>query len=428
MSVQRRLLQGVGANLVNQVLTIAQQLIMLPVFLGKWDPLVYGQWLILSAIPGAFAFADAGFLGAAANAMMFHVGRSEMARARVVLHSTVWCVLIFLAVLLSVGLTALAIIDAPEIASPDRKIALGLLMIYVVLLVLNGFSDGVFRAVGRYALGVQVMNASRVLEFVLSVIGLYGWGRFETVAAGLVLGKACTIAWAWRYIARNIPDLKIGVADRDFAEMRRLVRPALSFAVLPMTSALTIQGSILVAGALLGPVYVTVLSSTRTVTRALVQLMMVLSTAAWPELTLAIAQGNNAVVRRTLRWLYAIALGAGIPGALLLCVFGNTILQAWSHGKVHADVLLLITLTAAALVNGIAQVPRTLLLASNAHSGLAVASIVFAVLQLALQFALTSTFSHAAAGIATLFGELSIAIVCFGLTHRKGVDRIMFSQ
>jgi O-antigen/teichoic acid export membrane protein len=175
-------------------------------------------------------------------------------------------------------------------------------------------------------------------------------------------------------------------------------------------------------------VYVTVLSSTRTVTRALVQLMMVLSTAAWPELTLAIAQGNNAVVRRTLRWLYAIALGAGIPGALLLCVFGNTILQAWSHGKVHADVLLLITLTAAALVNGIAQVPRTLLLASNAHSGLAVASIVFAVLQLALQFALTSTFSHAAAGIATLFGELSIAIVCFGLTHRKGVDRIMFSQ
>jgi hypothetical protein len=57
-----RISLGLGANLFGQVVTVAIQLLSLPVFLHFWSLSRYGEWLMLSAIPAYLSAVDVGIL------------------------------------------------------------------------------------------------------------------------------------------------------------------------------------------------------------------------------------------------------------------------------------------------------------------------------------------------------------------------------
>ena len=68
-SIRSRLVKGFGANIYGQVVTAVVQLVGVPIFLWAWGTELYGEWLILFAIPSYLSMSDLGFSLSAANDM-----------------------------------------------------------------------------------------------------------------------------------------------------------------------------------------------------------------------------------------------------------------------------------------------------------------------------------------------------------------------
>jgi O-antigen/teichoic acid export membrane protein len=69
MNVYYRLIKGIGANTLGLIVTIIIQIIQVPLYLTFWGITLYGEWLILYAIPSYLLMSDIGFGNVAANEM-----------------------------------------------------------------------------------------------------------------------------------------------------------------------------------------------------------------------------------------------------------------------------------------------------------------------------------------------------------------------
>ena len=97
-TVRERFIRGFGATALGPLVTILAQVISVPVFLHSWGPTVYGEWLILSAIPTYIAFSDVGFGNVAANDMTMRVAKGDRNGALETFQST-WLLISFTSLL-----------------------------------------------------------------------------------------------------------------------------------------------------------------------------------------------------------------------------------------------------------------------------------------------------------------------------------------
>jgi hypothetical protein len=79
--VTRRILHGLGANAYGQLVVIIIQLAGVPILLHAWGTQLYGEWLILAAIPTYLSMADLGFSQSAGNDMTAHGARRQRRHA-----------------------------------------------------------------------------------------------------------------------------------------------------------------------------------------------------------------------------------------------------------------------------------------------------------------------------------------------------------
>ncbi len=76
--VTRRILHGLGANAYGQLVVIVIQLAGVPILLHAWGMQLYGEWLILAAIPIYLSMADLGFSLSAGNDMTARMAHSSV--------------------------------------------------------------------------------------------------------------------------------------------------------------------------------------------------------------------------------------------------------------------------------------------------------------------------------------------------------------
>ena len=76
-SVARRLVLGAAATVSGPLGTIAIQLASVPIFLHFWGTALYGEWLIMIAIPSYLTLGDFGFGSVAGNDMTMSVAAEQ---------------------------------------------------------------------------------------------------------------------------------------------------------------------------------------------------------------------------------------------------------------------------------------------------------------------------------------------------------------
>jgi len=68
------------------------QLVGVPIFLHFWSVPLYGNWIVLSAIPSYLSFSSVGFGSVAGNEMTMRVARADRAGALRVFQSCWWLI------------------------------------------------------------------------------------------------------------------------------------------------------------------------------------------------------------------------------------------------------------------------------------------------------------------------------------------------
>ena len=265
--IRRRILKGFGAQGFSQAVQIFIRLAEVPLLLTFWGTQLYGEWLMLSAIPAYLSIGDGGFATAACREMTIRGGAGDKTGVRAVFQST-WLLLV--AVSIAAGLLAFGFVQvAPLKDWLGFSVMKGLEIKFVLLLlvghVLVGFQGGLlnggFWVTGRYPIGMYLIAGTQLLEFLgLSAAVALGGGPVQA-ALGYLAGRLLGTGLMWLGQRQASPWLRHGFSHASFAELRRLTAPAFASLAFPLGNALNIQGMRLVVGLALGPSALAVFTS-----------------------------------------------------------------------------------------------------------------------------------------------------------------------
>lgn len=413
----KRVLAGTGANGYAQLATIAIQLGSLPAFLIHWDLETYGRWLVLSAIPSYLALADVGMVTAAGNRMTMLADREPRAATRVFQSATLFLlgVSVLAALLTLASLTWLPAGWLPA----DGRAAIALLALGVILSLLGGLPEAVYRATGRYAQGTAASTHVRLLEWAGGMAGLILVGSFVAVALGMLLCRALGTAVFVLCTLRRSDSIRWGLREASREELRALLAPAAYFMAFPIGNALAFQGFTLLVAGVLGPAQAAVFNAYRTLARVTVQATGTFSHALWPELSRMYGSDDRRALSRVFRKAQRIGVGVALAAGLVVLAISPWILELWSHGRIGFELAPMLIAMAYAAAAGCWHLPRVLLLSTNRHRGLALQFLAVT----AVSLLLAASLMRISPTLSAAFGAMLAAeFVLLGLSLRGSLS------
>lgn len=421
---RRRIVLGVLSMGYGKLVTAVSQLLMVPVLASTWGVEVYGQWLLLSAIPVFLAASDFGFGTAAGNRLIGEVARGHFDDAVTTFQSALAVILTASLVMLGAVLATGAMLpdgwldSAKGMTAAEARPVLMILGTYGLLAMQGSIFMAVTRSEGAFARStlfeatVQLAEAGAVIAAALA-----GHSPFVAAAAYLAV-RSCGIIGhigLARYHARW---LRIGFGRVQRERVRSLFRPAIAAMMLPLATAGFLQGTAIAVGVVAGPAAVPVYTSLRTLSRVALQLLMTVNLPILPEFTSEFARGNREWVARITGGLTSFNAAAGLFGALGLALFGEWILAVWTRGAIVAPPAML-WLTALAMAASTTWNPlSSLLVAINHHERFTYAFIVAATTTIALTYAAAQYAGVVGAAGANLCLDLFMLIFVFRMTRK----------
>ena len=429
MSTKSRILKGLFATGFGQVITILIQLAGLPIFLHFWGTEKYGEWMILSAIPAYLAMSDFGFASVAANDMTMNVAKGEYKTANKTFHS------IFVVILMATVISGLAIavfiflettydlLPIKLISDKEVAIVIAIQWLQVIVGQISGQISAGYRCDGNFAISVVYGNIIRLVEFIVTIALLATGGDFIKIVLGVLTVRILGTLAVGINLKRRSSWLSFGVSQSTWQEIKRLLRPALAFMAFPLGNAISLQGFTLVVGTLLGGSAVTLFATYRTLTRFPLQLMGMINSSVWPELSRAFGADDIAQARN----LHRLAVGASTWSILIaitvLYFMGEYILKYWTHGQIPFQPKLLLILGLVILANSFWYTSGIVATSINKHEKIAMLYLTGSILALGLSLFLGKHYGLS--GIAESLLAIDVLMTLFvlrqsiALTHDK---------
>lgn len=409
---RRRLILGLVSSWISKLAGTFIQLIQVPFFLHFWSEPVFGNWLILNAIPNYLSFSNIGFGTVAGNEMTMSVARDDRDSALRTFQSCWWLIVIVMLVTATLTLVLLALLPVASllhiqfISRQDTRLIIGCLGIAVLVGQLEQLLQSAYRSVGRYPYGGLVKSSMTLAAFaaMLIPVGLgYGPRTTALVYASSNVGGTILLMLLVR---RDIPWIRFGWQHASFAEIKQLAAPAFAFMGFPMGNALNLQGTLLAVGYVLGPVGVVVFSTARTVSRVALQLVQMINNTFEPEFSVSFAQRDSALIRTLHRRACQMALLLAVSIVALMIAGGPWFLTHWTHGKVPPSRGLLSILLVVVVLYSLWSTSASIMRATNRHQRLAAVFVVATGVTVLFTFFFTKLWGLYGAAVSLLICEV----------------------
>jgi O-antigen/teichoic acid export membrane protein len=376
-STKRRLALGFLSNWISKLAGIIVQLVQVPVFLHFWGVPLYGEWMIVTAVPTYLQISNFGFGSVAGNEMAMMTARGDREGALRTFQSCWWLITIICTT--GILLLGIAVYLLPAgrylrlhaIGDTDTKWILFYLGCAILLAQLESLLQSAYRCVGRYPYGAFLKSMFSLTAYGLMLVPVaLGAGARVTalvfaIANVFFTGLMCVL------VRRDIPWIRFGFRHASFAEIRRLTNPAFAFMAFPIGNALNLQGTLMAVGYALGPTSVVIFGTARTVSRVAFQIVQMVNNTFWPEISAAFGSNDIGLTRTLHRRCCQMALGVSLATVTAMMTLGPWFLNRWTGGHVPPSRGLLAVLLVVAIANALWSTSSTLLAAINRHQRLA---------------------------------------------------------
>lgn len=374
---KRRLALGFASSSVGRMAGTAIQLIQVPVFFHFWDTRVYGEWLIVNAVPSYLAFSNIGFGSVAGNEMTMLEAAGDREAALRVFQSCWWliaCVCGSVALLLGPVLyfvPVATLLNVHSISPADTRWIVFYLGLSVLLGQLEQLLQSAYTSVGRYPYGSFIKSMISLAAFAAMMVPVALGHGPRTAALVFAIANSLGTLLLCVLVRRDIPWIEYGWAHASFSEIRRLTPSALAFMGFPIGNAMNLQGALMAVGYALGPVDVAIFATARTVSRVALQMVQMVNTTFWPELSMAYGAKNIPLVRTLHRRSCQMALIVAAVVITAMMTLGPWFLNHWTGGRVPPSRDLLSILLAGVGLFALWSTSSTLMAATNQHQRLA---------------------------------------------------------
>jgi O-antigen/teichoic acid export membrane protein len=416
--LKRRLIAGFGANTFSRLSTTLTQIFSVPVFLTHWGTHLYGEWILLNAIPSYLGLSDVGFGSVAGNEMTMLAAGERFDEALAVFQS-VWVLTTVISSL--VGLALLGTIwflpldrwlHVYALSAHDVRLIVLLLGLAILLGMQENLFQQAFRCVGKYPLGTMSKSLVVLAAFLSTMIGVFLDMSPLAVTVLYVVVNVAGVAVLWILLKQQVPWIRFGTRHARWITIRRLTSPALSFMSFPLVNALNLQGILVVVGHVMGPIAVVTFNTARTISRSAAQGMNLVNNSIWPEMSVAFGLGDMNLARKLHRRACQISILLCLGITLGMLFFGNRIWKIWTVDKVPTDPVLLYIFLGQMLVSALWFTSSVVPMAINRHQKMARAMLAAVLLELVFAWALmhVGTLGLRGAAIALALGDLVTAL------------------
>jgi len=428
-----RLFHGVGAQTYAQTVQILIRLAEVPLLLSFWNPELYGEWLIISAIPAYLSMGDIGFSTTAAREMTILNSANNKQGTLRVFQST-WVLLLILSGFIFVG-TAFFVYLVPlgELLGLQQISDVGLTIIVLALVadVLLGFQAGLLNgslwAVGCYPLGIGLSSTMQLLGFVGLALGLVIKNDPVIAALGYFSGKLLSLFLFLIVKKKYISWLGYGFRYAQLQEVRRLTIPALASLAFPLGNAFNIQGIRVIIGIISGPAAVALFVPLRTLANFAMQPRRIVNQLIQPELGLAYGSQDSELFNKLVLKACQLVFWAAGGLTMGLALTGDLILSRWTVGKITMHWPLYLFLLGALVINSLWNTALMVPYATNRHSRIAgIYTGVYGLIAFVLAFFLVKEFGVFGAGVTLLVVELAMLVIV--LKEALKMSDILFQE
>ena len=413
--IRRRLVMGLGANAFGNVVTIAIQLITVPVLLQMWGTRVYGEWLVLVALAAFLAMSDWGFENTAGNEMTAALAVSKTETAAEIFQSTSLLVAFASVAFLSVATGIATLLPFHEwfelraLGNSDVVLVVVILLVHVAVLLQAGVIRAAHRAAGDYAIGAMHGHIARIAD-AAAVVGTALIGGAPLQAAVLmVFARVAVTVYSGYELKRRNSWVRFGITRATRSTIWRLLPGVTAMMAFPLGLALTLQGMIAVVGLVLGPVAVVAFATFRTLSRLTYQLGGVITNAVWPEMSFAFGSGDMRMARALHRRTFQVVAWLVAPAALVIALGGRFLLHAWTSGSVPYMPALLYLLLGTAVIEATWTASALVMLGSGNHHRIAGAYLAGAAVSITLAVASMPRFGVEGAAASLLAVAIAMA-------------------
>ena len=415
-SLLSRVGKGAAAILCGQAIITVGNLALVPLYLERWAPAVYGEWIALTALSGYLATLDFGINMAVTNRLTQAYARRDFEEYASCQHSA----LAYYLALASGGSFVLGLalwtlpfptwVGLAETSATEAKWVIWLTGTYSLVAMPAGLISSFYRTIGDLPRSQWMGNIQQVLLLSLVATVLVLGGGMRAVAAWQVLPLLAVTGFVIWDVRRKSPQLAPAVTKAKFQVFLSIMRPSVLFGLLMVSNVLTVQGSVLVVSSVLGGMAVAVFVISRTLANLIRQVVGAMNSALWPDLTIMESSGALERLRRIHKLLVAGSSTLCISIAAALWYEGAEIISAWTLGRIQPDVTLLRLL----LVLLVLQTPwlasSVFTASASRHEKLAVSYMASSILGLAVAVVLVKSLGFWAIPIGLIIGE---AAACY---------------
>lgn len=384
-TVVRRIILSSGAKGASLVIRTFEQLLLIPILIAAWGVELYGEWLLLSAVPVYLSISDFGFVDAGSNELS---RRSENGLTAAVrgfygqLFQVFSSWLALIAVLACAFVAVAPVGDWLNIKSMP-KAEVSVIFILLVLQAIAAQHSLIFTAGLRATRQFHVDAGLRALMALLRVLG---------VLAGVSLGGLGPIGVAAIFLGSRIIIYVVQWIILERSDMSPLARPTereplgpylmlgLDFMLLPLAQSIILQGAVVALGSVMGAVAVAVFSTHRTLTRMALQVVKMASHPLQAEAGLLQGSERRAQLARLVCSISRLTFWMALLISVLLILLGRGPFSVWTRGEIAMDVPLLSVLMLAALAEGVWRAAASVRLGTNRHRPLLRGYFVLSVL------------------------------------------------
>ena len=415
-SLLSRVGKGAAAILCGQAIIAVGNLALVPLYLERWAPTVYGEWVALTALSGYLATLDFGINMAVTNRLTQAYARRDLEDYASCQHSA----LAYYLALASGGSFVLGLalwtlpfpawVGLAETSATEAKWVIWLTGTYSLVAMPAGLISSFYRTTGDLPRSQWMGNIQQVLLLSLVATVLVFGGGMRAVAAWQLLPLLAVTGFIIWDVRRKAPQLAPTVTKAKFQVFLSILRPSVLFGLVMVSNALTVQGSVLVVSSVSGGMAVAIFVISRTLTNLIRQLVGAMNSALWPDLTIMESSGALERLRRIHKLLVAGSSTLCIAIAAALWYEGAEVIRAWTLGRIQPDVTLLRLL----LVLLVLQTPwlasSVFTASASRHEKLAVSYMASSILGLAVAVVLVKSLGFWAIPIGLIIGE---AAACY---------------
>ncbi len=427
-----RIFGGWSANIFQLLVSLTQQIVLIPLFLRYWGSDTLSAWLTLFAAGSLVFAADAGLHAWTLNQFLsFRAQQDTDLKAgryyRAALPIFVWFAA-FLTVLLLIGILSFPPSKVLGFGSePHFDLEFAVMTVGMVVTLPVNLAAALYRASGRYQRIVNVQTFGMLIAQIGQIVGVVTTGNLLVVVVAYVVGQIATTLYILTIdVRRHFPFLKnSGGSESSLRWVVKQFAGALPFGVMNFTEIGLSYVSILLIGAFV---------SDRTaiaqwgLTRTIAALLRGLSFQMSLPLAAELGYDHSVGSRDSLNRLYArgsavlMAFAAATTAGAL--AFWQDFFTIWTHGAVPHNG----TLTATLLLGSCVGLPALLALNYANYSNRGNLLLKTKSLQLAifatLSFLLIPPFGPLGAAIALVASDIvAQAGILFSLVAKEVLKR-----